>query len=273
MRWAYPSLIALVAAVLIAAAILEVPTYSTGVSIITLEGERITAAVPGTVAELLVAPGSRVAVGDPLVRLRALAEDAELEAAETDHRNALATFLTTPGDDAARHALATTATRRQRARAAVEARTLRASAAGIVGDIRVRAGQLVTPGAQVLKISPSAEPSVVAVLPGRDLPRLAIGMTLQIDLPGYHKQREEAVIDAIGSQVIGPEEARRSLGDPIGDALPITGSVVLVHAHLAARTFEASGREYAFHDGMVGKAEVKVDHDRLLRVLLPGKDH
>jgi membrane fusion protein (multidrug efflux system) len=96
-------------------------------------------------------------------------------------------------------------------------------------------------------------------------------MTLQIELPGYHKKREEAVIDAIGSQVIGPEEARKSLGDPIGDALPVTGPVVIVRAHLTTRTFEASGREYAFHDGMLGKAEVKVDHESLLRVLLPGK--
>jgi hypothetical protein len=46
---------------------------------------------------------------------------------------------------------------------------------------------------------------------------------------------------------------------------------VIVRAHLAARTFEASGREYTFHDGMMGKAEVKVDHESLLRVLLPGK--
>jgi membrane fusion protein (multidrug efflux system) len=121
-----------------------------------------------------------------------------------------------------------------------------------------------------MKISPSEALSVVALLPGFDRPRLAVGMTLQIELPGYHKTREEAVIDTIGSQVIGPEEARKSLGDPIGDALPITGPVVIVRAHLTARTFEAGGRAYAFHDGMVGKAEVRVDHERLLRVLLPG---
>jgi membrane fusion protein (multidrug efflux system) len=107
-------------------------------------------------------------------------------------------------------------------------------------------------------------------LPGSDRPRLEIGMTLQIELPGYQKRREEAVIDSIGTQVIGPEEARRSLNDPIGDALPITGSVVLVRAHLTGRTFEADGRQYAFHDGMLGKAEVKVDHESLLRMLVPG---
>jgi biotin carboxyl carrier protein len=269
-RWAYPAQIGLVIAVLIAAALIEVPMYSTGVSIITIEGEQVTAPMTGTVAEVLVTPGVHVAIGDPVLRLRALDEQAELAATETDYRNALATFLTTPGDDGARTALAAVATRRQRAKAVVDARTLRASVAGSVGDIRVRPGQLVTPGAQVMKISPGAAPSVVALLPGLDRPRLAIGMTLQIELPGYHKAREAAVIDAIGSQVIGPEEARRALGDPIGDALPITGPVVIVRAHLTTRTFEAGGREYAFHDGMLGKAEVRVDHETLLRALLPG---
>jgi membrane fusion protein (multidrug efflux system) len=271
MRWAYLTLIGLVAAVLVAGAIIQVPTYSTGVSIITVEGDPITSPMQGTVAEVLVAPGARVAVGDPVLRLRALDEDAELAATETDYRNALATFLTTPGDDGARNALAAIATRRQRARAVVDARTLRASSAGVVGDVRVRPGQLVMPGAPIMKISPRAQLSVVGLLPGFDRPRLAVGMTLQIELPGYHKKREQAVIDAIGSQVIGPEEARRSLGDPIGDALPITGPVVIVRAHLTGRTFEAGGREYAFHDGMLGKAEVKVDHESLLRALLPGK--
>jgi membrane fusion protein (multidrug efflux system) len=84
-------------------------------------------------------------------------------------------------------------------------------------------------------------------------------------------KREHAVIDSIGSQVIGPEEARRSLGPQIGDALPLSGPVVLVRGHLPARTFESGGREYAFYDGMIGKAEVRVDSDRLLRLLLPGR--
>jgi len=41
---------------------------------------------------------------------------------------------------------------------------------------------------------------------------------------------------------------------------------------VAAELLTHRGREYAFHDGMLGKAEVKVDHEILLRALLPGKD-
>jgi membrane fusion protein (multidrug efflux system) len=270
-RWAYPTLVGLVAILIAASAIIQVPTYSTGAAVVTVDGAQVTSSSPGTVAELLVAPGARVAAGDPVLRLHATDEDTELAASEADYRGALSTFLASPGDSTARGALASITTRRQRARAVVEARTLRAPAAGVVGDIRVRPGQLVTPGAPVMKIAPTADLAVVAVLPGIDRPRLAGGMTLQIEFAGYHARREQAVIDSIGSQVIGPEEARRSLGAQIGDALPISGPVVLVRGHLPARTFEAGGREYAFYDGMVGKAEVRVDSDRLLRLLLPGK--
>ena len=122
-----------------------------------------------------------------------------------------------------------------------------------------------------MKISPSRDLSVVALLPGRDRPRLEVGMTLQIELSGYPAKRQQAVIDAIGSQVVGPEEVRKTLGDPIGDTLPVTGPVVIVHAHLTARAFEAGGHTYELHDGMLGKAEVEVDHQSLLRVLLRRK--
>ncbi|HEX3760631.1 MAG TPA: HlyD family efflux transporter periplasmic adaptor subunit [Kofleriaceae bacterium] len=271
-RWAYPTLLGVVIAVLAAAALVEVPTYSTGFAIVTAEGEHVTSPAPGTVAAVLVAPGTRVELDQPVLRLRAPAEDSELEAADTAYGNALGAFLTTPGDDNARNALVAITNRRQLARKAVDDHVLRATASGVVGDIRVRAGQLVTPGAPLMKISASTDLVVVGVFPGPDRPRLETGMTLQIELPGFHKKREEATIDAIGSQVIGPDEARRSLGDPIGDALPISGPVVIVHAHLPAHTFEASGRAYEFHDGMLGKAEVRVDEESLLRALLPKGD-
>jgi len=143
--------------------------------------------------------------------------------------------------------------------------------AGIVGGLRVRPGQPVTPGAQIMTISPGTDLSVVALLPGSDRPRVEVGMTLQIELSGYRTKRQQAVIDAVDSQVIGPEEARNRLGDPIADALAVTGPVVIVRAHLTARAFEAGGRTYELHDGMLGKAEVKVDHQSLLRALLCGR--
>ncbi len=68
-RWAFPTLLVLVAGVITAAALVQVPTYSTGAAIVMVDGELVTASQPGTVAELLVAPYTRVAAGDPLVRM------------------------------------------------------------------------------------------------------------------------------------------------------------------------------------------------------------
>ena len=270
MRWAYPTLIGLVAAMIAGAATIQVPTYSTGVSTLIVEGEPVMSTMPGTVSELLVAPGAQVAAGAPVLRLRALEDRAALAATEADYRTALAASRARPDDHRARNTLGAIATRWRHAKAIVDGHTLRAPSAGIVGDIRVRPGQLVAPGAPVMKISPNAAPSVVALLPGSDRPRLEPGMTLQLELSGRHNPREQAVIDAIDSQVIGPEEARKRLGDPIGDALPANGPVVIVRAHLTARP-AAGGRAYELHDGMLGKAEVVVDHQSLLRVLLHGK--
>lgn len=268
MRWAYPALIGLVTAVIVSASIIQVPTYSTGLSILTIEGEPVTAPMAGTVAEVLVASGVQVTAGAPVLRLRAPEEEAELAATEIEYHTALAAFRATTGDEGARHALEAIAARRRHAKAIVDGHTLRAPSAGIVGEIRARPGQLVAPGAPIMKIAPSADLSITALLPGYDRPRLEVGKTLQFELSGH---REQAVIDAIGSQVIGPVEARKRFGDTIGDALPFAGPVVIVHAHLTPCTFAAGGRAYELRDGMLGKAEVKVDHQSLLRVLLHGK--
>ena len=145
--------------------------------------------------------------------------------------------------------------------------------AGMVAAMVAAAATIQVPtyatGASIVTVEgPRAEPSVVALLPGSDRPRLAAGMTLQLELSGHHDRREQAVIDAVGSQVIGQDEARKRLGDPIGDALSFTGPVVIVRAHLTDPTSGAGGRPYELHDGMLGRAEVKLDRQSLLGVLL-----
>src|SRR5262249_14103497 len=81
---------------------------------------------------------------------------------------------------------------------------------GLVAAVIAAAATIQVPtystGVSILNISPSAELSVVALLPGSDRPRLEAGMTLQLELSGHHRQRAQAVIDAIDAQVIGREE-------------------------------------------------------------------
>jgi hypothetical protein len=49
----------------------------------------------------------------------------------------------------------------------------------------------------------------------------------------------------------------------------LTGPVVRVSARLAGDTFEADGRVRRFHDGMWGRAEVRVRSERVLVALVP----
>jgi multidrug resistance efflux pump len=65
--------------------------------------------------------------------------------------------------DGAREALVSLRTRRELARSRVEQRTLRAPHAGVIRDVRVRAGQLLEPGVSVMELEGDhATASVIA---------------------------------------------------------------------------------------------------------------
>src|SRR5690606_9249242 len=132
----------------------------------------------------------------------------------------------------------------KRAEDALEQKTVRAPADGTVSDIRIRVGAPLEFGAPILTIvAPGTEPELWAYLPGSDRPRLRPGQTLQIELLGYQKTREQATIREVGRNIIGAAEAKRSLGAEVADALKIApeGSYVLVKAKLPRRTFRAKG--------------------------------
>ena len=176
-------------------------------------------------------PAPRCARGTSWSICSAPNEAAELEQLEVEHENRLAAFLIEPSDGSARAALADVAARLDRARARLAEKSARAPSDGVVSDVRARPGMLLAPGDPLMTVvDGSAAASVVALLPGGDRPELREGMELRLALDGHGDTEIRAVIDEVGSQVIGPHEARRFLGAGIGDALPIPGPVVVVHA-------------------------------------------
>jgi hypothetical protein len=269
-KWAYPSILALIVALIVAAALIEVPSYSTGSAIVVMGGERVTCPNGGgTVDEVLVTPGQTVTKGDILVRLTASDEQANLRQIDSEWRAAQATFLFDPADPTALAQLSSIAGARDRVLSSVDNRAIRATRDGIVNDVRVHNGDLLIPGAPVLAIvDPDAQPSIIAFLPGSDRPRLGVDMTLQVQLAGYSKSREEAVITEVGAEVIGPTAARKYLGETVGDALPLHANNVIVRAKLPGRTFEAAGKTYEYHDGMTALAEVRVESRSFLKTLV-----
>jgi multidrug resistance efflux pump len=150
---------------------------------------------------------------------------------------------------------------------------VRAPAAGVVSDVRVRVGQRIAPGQSILalvrgSVNPS-HPEVVALLPGEYRPLLKPGMPLRLELQGYRYAYQHLIVDSVGDEVVGPAEARRSLGDEVADAVQLTGPVVKVSGHLESDTFEAEGKTRRYHDGMWGRAEVRVRSERVLVALVP----
>src|SRR5262249_1794166 len=115
-----------------------------------------------------------------------------------------------------------------------------------------------------------ARAQVAVLLPGQYRPLLARGLPLRLELQGYPYSYQRLAVRTVGDEVVGPEEARRYLGRGIADAAPIEGPVVLAFADLPSPTSAADGRRYRFHDGMWGRAEVRVRSERILEAMVPG---
>jgi multidrug resistance efflux pump len=230
----------------------------------------LTASTDGTVSQVAVSPGDRVEAGRLLVRFYGAREAAELARLDHEFELQLINRLRDPADSGAQQGLITLRAERELARSNLAERELRAPAAGVVSDVRVRAGQHIAPGQSLLTVvRGESRPVVVAFLPGEYRPLLKPGMPLRLEIQGYRYAYQHLVVDAVEDQVVGPAEARRSLGEGIADALQLPGPVVRVEAHLASGTFEAEGKVRRFHDGMLARAEVRIRSERVLVALIP----
>lgn len=246
--------------------------YAAGPAVVVL-GERvdITATAAGTVESPVVEAGTTVAKGDLLVRLHSAQEVAELERIRREFELALVQRLRDPGDSVIERGLSSLRAQKELAEARLEERSLRAPRAGVVSDLRVQPGQYLSPGQVVLTlIREGQEPGIVALLPGRFLPLLEVGMEVRFELEGYSGEPHFLLLDSLGDEALGPVEARRVLGAEMGETVPLSGPVVWVKAPLPAAAFESSGRTVRFHDGTPGKVEIKVRSESIVSALVPG---
>lgn len=267
----YPLLVATLLIAVFCSIFITVPTYSSGMGVVALQGTTITAPTAGTVEQVLVKTGQQVVKGTVLVRLHSAEQDAELQQAQTDADNLTIQYLFDPSDEQVKKTLATALARVDREKARVETRLVRARESGTVSDIRVRVGMLLQPGSHVLQIvDPASDPEIWAFLPGKDRPRLREGQTLQVELVGYTKSREKARIYHVTPEVLGPTEAAKIVGEQLADSIKLApGSYVWVRAKLPGKKFVTSNREYWYHHGMPAKTEIKVQSKPFLVTLLP----
>jgi multidrug efflux pump subunit AcrA (membrane-fusion protein) len=270
--WTHWLLLALFVAAVAFAFVAQIDEYAAGPAVVQIEGlYEVTAPRPAVVAALEVAPGQQVAAGQVLARMHSSSEVSELESVDRELEDQLAKLLRDPGDQVAREAMVSLRTRRDLARAGLERQTLRAPYAATVGDVRVRAGQLVEPGMPLLALSREGRGvRLSALLPGRYRPLLTRGKALRFVADGFPRAIHKLEIERVGDQVVGPREALRYLGRDASDALPLDGSVVFVEARLPSAAFVSEGASYRFHHGMQGLAETVVRHDSIAFTFIPG---
>jgi biotin carboxyl carrier protein len=270
-RWSYCLIVSLLLSGLLYCLFGRVYEYATGPAVIRVEGRSdLTIHMPGVVVSVEVTPGQRVEAGQTLVTFAAEEEEISLERLEREIELLLIRFMRDPSDTVARQALTTVSAERELAHARVEARTLRAPRAGLVGDVRIQPGQFLAAGTPVLSLVANDAPvTLFALLPGHYRPYLRTGMSLRVELEGFRYDYHELTIESVGDQIIGPGEVQRFLGPNLADAVSVNGAVILVKARFSSPTFVNDGRMLSYFDGMPSRAEARVRSERIIFMLLP----
>ncbi len=270
-RWAYRLLLAVFATAVLYLLTGSIDEYAAGPAVVRFEGRtEVTATVPGTVRLVAVEAGQRVAAGQLLARFDGAQEVAERDRIQRELELGLIQRLRNPADTSAARTLSGLRAQAQLAAARLEARSVRAPGPGLVSDLRIRPGQHLDAGQVVLSLlSGSDERSIVAMFPGHYRPLIEPGMPLRLELDGYRYAYQHLVVDRVGDEVVGPAEARRFLGAGVGDAVALSGPLVLAYARLPAATFESDGRSFEYRDGIQGTVELRVRATGLLPALVP----
>jgi membrane fusion protein (multidrug efflux system) len=146
---------------------------------------------------------------------------------------------------------------------------LRAPTDGVVSDVRVRAGQQISPGDQVASIiDENAGYELIVLFPGQYAPQIRPGMQVIFKVDGYPDSNEAGLIDDVGHEIIGPREAARFADS--AETLAVNGPVVIVRSLLKQVHFSAGHTSYVYRDGMTAQVDVNLRSESMIVDLLPG---
>jgi membrane fusion protein (multidrug efflux system) len=270
--WAYWVLVLTLGTALLFCVVGTVYEYASGPALVRVARRTVvTAPNGGVVASVEVQPGQRVAEGQPLVTLLAEEERHALARIQSEFDLHLVRYMRDLSDQGSRQALTALRAERELAQSRLEARSLRAPTAGVVGGLRIQPGQYLAPGTQVALLEEEGAPAyLLTFLPGYYRPFLRPGMPLRVELSGFHYDYRELTIDSVGEQIIGPSELQRYLGADLADAVKVEGPIVLVRARMPSHTFTSEGQVFGYFDGMPAQAEVAVRSESILLTLIPG---
>ncbi|MXW72189.1 MAG: HlyD family efflux transporter periplasmic adaptor subunit [Acidobacteria bacterium] len=244
--------------------------YAEGSAVVHSRGRiPVVANEAGTVAAIQLAPGTPVVPGDVIGTLYDHAELAEVQRLEHEYEDALVRLLRDPENPTAGAGLAGLRASSEQARAALEERQLIVPVAGILTDVRVRPGALVSPGQTVATVgadTPGFE--IVAAVPGNFRPLLAAGLPVVAELEQFPGSRFHLLAREISPEVISVAEARALMGQLLPTATE-DGVLALVYADLPEFLVSSTGSEYPLYDGMRGSVRIPVREERFIVTLWP----
>jgi membrane fusion protein (multidrug efflux system) len=271
-RRTYAIVVASVAAALVYAVFGTTYQYASGPALVRIEGRReLTARAAGIVSDVYVQPGQRVRKGDVLARFYSEQEQAELDRIQREFDARLLQVLRNPADKEDRQAAAALEAERQLAERKLGERSVVAPEDAIVSDVHIHPGQAASPGDPLLVLArEESHAQLVAVIPAQYRPMLHPGMSMRLELTGFRYIYRDLTIASVGDLAIGQSEVRRYLGPDLADTISVDGPVVLVHATIPSATFEAQGQSFLFHDGMPGRADIRVRAERIIMSFIPG---
>ena len=244
--------------------------YAEGSAVVHSRGRvPVVANEAGTVAAIQLAPGTPVAPGDVIGTLYDHAELAEVQRLQHEYEDALVRLLRDPESPTAGAGLAGLRASSEQARAALEERQLIVPVAGVLTDVRVRPGALVSPGQTVATVrssSPGFE--IVAAVPGNFRPLLTSGLPVVVELEQFPGNRFHLEAREISPEVISVAEARALMG-PLLPTGTEDGALTLVYADLPELLVSRTGAEHPLYDGMRGSVRIPVREERFIVTLWP----
>ncbi len=231
LRATYWVMLVLVFAGLLGTVLGKVNIYASGPAVIRTERpELVIATAAGRVRSITVSHGDAVRAGDPLVVI-----DGTEQVGRTEGKT----------------------------------ETLRAAADGVVGEIRVRPGQVLKTGDQAMTVvGPDTECDVIAFLPESNAPQLHPGMTMRLRLGEESSNGRTVQINRVGRELLDPSEAIRYAGKEGSANFSLAGRTVVVRAALP--TASPGRSNPAYRDGITGEAEVSVRSESVIFALIPG---
>ena len=244
--------------------------YAEGSAVVHSRGRiPVVANEAGTVAAIQLAPGTSVVPGDVIGTLYDHAELAEVQRLEHEYEDALVRLLRDPESPTAGAGLAGLRASSEQARAALEERQLIVPVSGVLTDVRVRPGALVSPGQTVATVG-SAGPGfeIVAAVPGNFRPLLDSGLPVVAELEQFPGSRFHLQAREVSPEVISVVEARALMGQLLPTATE-DAALALVYADLPKVLVSSTGSEYSLYDGMRGSVRIPVREERFIVTLWP----